>query len=64
MKDLTARCAVVAALVVGGGCAGMGEGAHDSGLFPPRNPFLADSYYPIGHTNSGQVDSTPVPGPA
>ena len=63
-RDLAARCAVLAALAVGGGCTGMGGVAHDSALFPPRNPFLADSAYPIGHTNSGQVDSTPVPGPA
>ena len=31
---------------------------------PPRNPFLADSEYPIAHTGSAQVDSTPVAGPA
>lgn len=30
---------------------------------PPRNPYLADSYYPLGHSNAAQVDSTPVPGP-
>ncbi len=40
-----------------------GEGGSAS-FFPPGNPFLADSYYPIGHTNSAQVDSTLVPGPA
>jgi hypothetical protein len=37
---------------------------HRSDLVPPKNPFLADSFYPIGHTNSAQVDSTAVPGPA
>ena len=30
---------------------------------PPRNPFLADSEYPIAHTGSPQVDSTAVAGP-
>jgi hypothetical protein len=29
----------------------------------PRNPFLADSEYPIAHSNSPQVDSTAVAGP-
>ena len=37
--------------------------APQAGPLPPRNPYLADSAYPIGHTNSGQVDSTLVPGP-
>ncbi len=31
---------------------------------PPRNPYLADSEYPIAHTGSSQVDSTLVAGPA
>lgn len=31
---------------------------------PPRNPFLADSAYPIPHHNSAQVDSTTVRGPS
>ena len=31
---------------------------------PPRNPFLADSEYPIAHSNSAQVDSTKVAGPS
>ncbi len=31
---------------------------------PPRNPFLADSVYPIGHGDSGQQDALPVPGPS
>ncbi len=31
---------------------------------PPRNPFLADSTYPIGHGDSAQHDSLQVPGPS
>jgi len=61
-----ARAALAVSALVLSGCAHMmagGSGA-DQSLFPPKNPFLADSHYPIGHTNSGQVDSTPVPGPA
>jgi hypothetical protein len=30
---------------------------------PPRNPFLADSDYAIGHGESAQQDSSPVRGP-
>jgi hypothetical protein len=30
---------------------------------PPRNPFLADSSYPLGHGDSAQQDALPVPGP-
>ncbi len=30
---------------------------------PPRNPFLADSVYPLGHGDPGQQDALPVPGP-
>lgn len=30
---------------------------------PPRNPFLADSNYSMGHANSAQTDSTVDPGP-
>jgi hypothetical protein len=30
---------------------------------PPRNPYLADSVYPLGHGDSGQQDALPVPGP-
>ena len=30
---------------------------------PPRNPWLADSGYPIGHGNSAQQDSVPQAGP-
>src|SRR6185369_14113672 len=47
------------------GCAGRTSPESDpaSSLFPPPNPYLADSAYPTGHTNPAQVDSTPVPGP-
>ncbi len=31
---------------------------------PPRNPFLADSVYPLGHGNSAQQDALPVVGPS
>jgi hypothetical protein len=31
---------------------------------PPRNPWLADSSYPIGHGTSAQQDSVPQAGPA
>lgn len=31
---------------------------------PPRNSFLADSVYPIGHGDSGQQDALPVIGPS
>jgi hypothetical protein len=30
---------------------------------PPRNPFLADSVYPLGHGDPGQQDALPVDGP-
>jgi hypothetical protein len=30
---------------------------------PPRNPFLADSVYPLGHGDSAQQDALPVAGP-
>jgi len=30
---------------------------------PPRNPFLADSSYPLGHGDSAQQDALPVAGP-
>ena len=30
---------------------------------PPRNPFLADSVYPMGHGDSAQQDALPVAGP-
>ena len=31
---------------------------------PPRNSFLADSVYPLGHGDSGQQDALPVNGPS
>jgi hypothetical protein len=31
---------------------------------PPRNPFLADSVYPLGHGDSGQQDALDVAGPS
>jgi hypothetical protein len=30
---------------------------------PPKNPFLADSVYPLGHGDSAQQDALPVRGP-
>jgi hypothetical protein len=56
-------------LVIGSGVAalafvlGFANGAIGAEL-PPRNPFLADSVYPLGHGDSGQQDALPVPGPA
>ncbi|WP_157107609.1 hypothetical protein [Nocardia amikacinitolerans] len=34
-----------------------------SPAMPPRNPWLADSAYPISHVNSAATDSTTLPGP-
>ena len=31
---------------------------------PPRNPFLADSVYPLGHGDSAQQDALDVSGPS
>ena len=31
---------------------------------PPRNAYLANSVYPLGHGDSAQQDSLPVPGPS
>ncbi len=56
------RIAVLAGMLMLAGCAMQGTG-RQADIFPPKNPFLADSAYPIGHTNSAQVDSTPVAGP-
>lgn len=36
--------------------------AHAAEL-PPRNPYLADSSYAIGHADAAQSDSVPQPGP-
>jgi hypothetical protein len=38
-------------------------GAAGSAEHPPRNPFLADSSYPLGHGDSAQQDALPVAGP-
>ncbi len=35
------------------------EGAN----LPPKNPYLADSHYAVGHVNSAQQDSLPMSGP-
>ncbi len=35
-----------------------------SAELPPRNPYLADSVYPLGHGDPGQQDALPVPGPS
>ena len=31
---------------------------------PPRNPYFADSVYPLGHGDAAQQDALPVPGPS
>ena len=38
-------------------------GPVDVAAEPPRNPFLAESPWPIAHRNSYQQDSTDLPGP-
>ncbi len=45
-------------------CCALSWGALAAEPGPPRNPFLANSEYPIAHTGSSQVDSTSIPGPA
>ena len=42
---------------------GLRAAAPLAGTAPPRNPFLADSNYPMGHGDSAQSDSTQLPGP-
>lgn len=61
---LIALCALLG--VVLGSCASapIRNAAPAPETTPPKNPFLADSAYAIGHTNSAQIDSTMVPGPA
>jgi hypothetical protein len=46
------------------GCSDAGPDAAKARNLPPRNPFLADSAYSIGHVDSAQSDSSPVAGPA
>jgi len=41
----------------------LGAAAARASNMPPKNPFLADSVYPIGHGDSGQQDALPVAGP-
>ncbi len=40
-----------------------GNGPVDDGNEPPRNPYLADSYWPMTHKNSYCQASSPFPGP-
>jgi len=47
---------LAAASLIAGSAVSVAEG-------PPRNPFLADSVYPLGHGDSGQQDALPVRGP-
>ncbi len=54
--------ALCTALVFSIALVGAGGGAHAAEL-PPRNPFLADSSYPLGHGDSAQQDALPIPGP-
>jgi len=51
--------ALALGLVVALGAAGAAPGAE----LPPRNPWLADSSYPLGHGTSAQQDSVPQAGP-
>ena len=41
----------------------LGATASRANNLPPKNPFLADSVYPLGHGDSGQQDALPVSGP-
>jgi hypothetical protein len=50
------RRGVVAALIVMSGAAAASQ-------MPPKNPYLADSIYALGHGDSAQQDSVPVAGP-
>lgn len=55
------RLAASLCLAVSVGLAATGTAAGQD--LPPRNPWLADSSYPIGHGTSAQQDSVPQPGP-
>lgn len=41
----------------------LGATAARASNLPPKNLFLADSVYPLGHGDSGQQDALPVAGP-
>ena len=56
------RPALYTALLFAIGLLGTGKSAHTA-EFPPRNPFLADSSYPLGHGDSAQQDALLIPGP-
>jgi hypothetical protein len=55
---ITAPLCLVAVLVLAGLRA-----AEAASELPPRNPWLADSSYPIGHGSASQQDSVPQAGP-
>ena len=44
-------------------CSDSGPGLAAGPNSPPRNPFLADSDYSLGHAESAQQDSSPIAGP-
>lgn len=55
---------IVALLCLVGPLAPAGAARSAAPQLPPRNPWLADSSYPIGHGNSAQQDSVPQAGPS
>ncbi|MFT5697091.1 MAG: hypothetical protein ACI9QQ_003075 [Myxococcota bacterium] len=59
--SLSLIAGVAAACLLGMGVASTQAGAAE---LPPRNPYLADSVYPLGHGDSGQQDALPVRGPS
>jgi len=54
---------VLAAALAAWACSDAPGGAPRASHDPPRNPFLADSSYAIGHVESAQQDSSPIAGP-
>ncbi len=57
---MTARFSSLVAIAALVGTLTLGAAAAER---PPRNPFLADSVYPVGHGDSAQQDALPVAGP-
>ena len=61
-KQNLIAAALVSALALISGCAQQPSAAKTPNM-PARNPWLADSVYPITHINSAQTDSVPHAGP-
>ena len=58
MRQSLGRCQFLAALALTVAVSGSNAAER-----PPRNPFLADSTYPLGHGDSAQQDALAVRGP-